>query len=105
MAGPQSKADGASVVVYPPGWRITAGLLRTFARGSLLVVLYLLLFTQNPPNNPLKQIRLFTGLFVLPEATAWCIARAFTAKMRVEDGALVLEQRERRTEIPITAIA
>lgn len=105
MAGLQSEAEGASVVVYPPAWRVTAALLRVFARGSLLVVLYLLLFSQTPPNNPLKQIRLFTGLFLLPEAAAWCIARAFTATMRVEDGALVLEQRERRTDIPVTAIA
>jgi apolipoprotein N-acyltransferase len=98
-------ADGQSVVVYPPAWRIVAALLRVFARGSLLYVLYLMLFTQDPPTNPLRQMRLFGGLFLLPEAAAWCVARAFAAKMRVEDGALVIEQRERRTDIPLSAIA
>jgi apolipoprotein N-acyltransferase len=101
----QPDADGQSVVVYPPAWRAVAALLRIFARGSLLYVLYLLLFTQDPPNNPLRQMRLFGGLFLLPEAAAWSIARAFVARMRVEDGALVIEQRERRTDIPVSAIA
>ncbi len=105
MAVRHQGTDGHSVVVYPPGWRAVAALLRVFARGSLLYVLYLLLFTQDPPNNPLRQMRLFGGLFLLPEAAAWCIARAFAATMRVEDGALVIEQRERRTDIPVSAIA
>jgi apolipoprotein N-acyltransferase len=97
--------DGHRVIVYPPAWRIVAALLRVFARGSLLYVLYLMLLTQDPPTNPLKQMRLFGGLFLLPEAAAWCIARAFVARMRVEEGALVIEQRERRTDIPVSAIA
>jgi apolipoprotein N-acyltransferase len=101
----QPHADGQRVVVYPPAWRIVAALLRVFARGSLLYVLYLMLFTQDPPTNPLRQIRLFGGLFLMPEAAAWCIARAFAARMRVEDGALVIEQRERRTDIPVSAIS
>jgi apolipoprotein N-acyltransferase len=104
MAVRQPNADGQQVVLYPPAWRVAAALLRVFARGSLLFVLYLMLFTQDPPTNPLKQMRLFSGLFLLPEAAAWCIARAFAAKMRIEDGALVLEQRERRTDIPLSAI-
>jgi apolipoprotein N-acyltransferase len=101
----QPDADGQRVVVYPPAWRLVAAALRVFARGSLLFVLYLMLFTQDPPTNPFKQMRLFGGLFLLPEAAAWCIARAFAARMRVEDGALVIEQRERRTDIPVSAIA
>jgi apolipoprotein N-acyltransferase len=101
----KTDVDGQSVVVYPPAWRIVAALLRVFARGSLLYVLYLMLFTQDPPTNPFKQMRLFGGLFLLPEAAAWSIARAFAARMRVEDGALVIEQRERRTDIPVSAIA
>jgi apolipoprotein N-acyltransferase len=101
----QPDSDGQSVVVYPPAWRVVAALLRVFARGSLLYVLYLMLFTQDPPTNPMKQMRLFGGLFLLPEAAAWSIARAFAARMRVEDGALVIEQRERRTDIPVSAIA
>ncbi|HEY2773042.1 MAG TPA: hypothetical protein VGK20_03195 [Candidatus Binatia bacterium] len=76
-----------------------------FARGSLLVTVAYVMFSGNPPLNPLKQMRLFAGLFLAPEAAAWCIARAFAGRLRVEDGALVLEQRERSTEIPVGAIA
>ncbi len=39
------------------------------------------------------------ALVLAPEAAAWSIRRAFAATMRVENGLLVLEQRERRIEI------
>lgn len=97
-------AAGAEVVAYPPAWRAGAAVLKVVARGSLLVTAGYFLWSDNPPTNPLRQMRLFGGLFVAPELAAWCIARAFAAKVRVADGALVLEQRERRTEIPVGAI-
>jgi apolipoprotein N-acyltransferase len=103
----RTRADdgAASAVLYPPAARIAAALLRTVARGGLLWVLGLMLFTDNPPTNPLKQIRLFTWIFLVPEAAAWALARVFEARMRIEDGALVLEQRARRTDIPVSAIS
>ncbi|MEQ1514423.1 MAG: apolipoprotein N-acyltransferase [Lysobacteraceae bacterium] len=94
----------AEAIVLAPVWRIAAGLLRVFAFGSLFWMGAALLF-QSEQMNPLAQMRMFAALFLAPLAAAWCIARAFAATARIEGDALVLEQRERRTEIPIQHIA
>ncbi len=90
---------------YAPAWRIAAAVLRIFARGSLVMTLVLLLFSSDPPTNPLRQLRLFFGLFAAPEAAAWFIARAFAARVSLSAGSLVIEHREHRTEIPVASIA
>ena len=95
----------AEVVLLAPAWRIAAGLLQAFARGSLLWMGAALLFLDNPETNRLAQIGMFAALVLAPEAAAWCIRRAFAATLRIEGNALVLEQRERRTEIPVKRIA
>ncbi len=99
------KGKEVEVVAFPPAWRAAAALLRIVARGSLLFTLGLFLFSDYPPNNPFRQMRLFGGFFLAPELAAWFLARAFAAKMRIADGTLVLEQHERVTEIPASAIA
>lgn len=93
----------AGVIVMGPVWRIAAGLLRVFAFGSLFWMGAALLF-QSEQMNPLAQMRMFAALFLAPLAAAWCIGRAFAATARIEGDALVLEQRERRTEIPLKHI-
>ena len=95
----------AEVIVLAPGWRIAASLLQVFARGSLLWMGAALLFLDNPETNRLAQIWMFAALVLAPEAAAWCIRRAFAATLRIEGDALALEQRERRTEIPVKNIA
>jgi len=92
-------------IVLTPVWRIAAGVLQVFARGSLLWMGAALLFLDNPETNRLTQIWMFAALVLAPEAAAWCIRRAFAATLRIEGDALVLEQRERRTEIPVKNIA
>ncbi len=95
----------AEVIVLSPAWRIAAGLLQVLARGSLLWMGAALLFMDNPETNRLTQIWMFAALVLAPELAAWCIQRAFAATLRIEGDALVLEQRERRTEIPLNRIA
>ncbi len=95
----------ADVVVLAPAWRIAAGLLQAIARGSLLWMGAALLLLDNPETNRLTQIWTFAALVLAPELAAWCIQRAFAATLRIEGDALVLEQRERRTEIPLNNIA
>ncbi len=95
----------AEVIVLAPDWRVTAGLLQVFARGSLLWMGASLLFLDNPETNRLAQIWMFAALVLAPEAAAWCIRRAFAAMLRIEGDVLVLEQREQRTEIPVKSIA
>lgn len=99
------EAFRADAIVLSPAWRIATGLLQVFARGSLLWMGAALLFQDNPETNRLAQMWMFAALVLAPEAAAWCIKRAFAATLRIEGGALVLEQRERRTEIPVQRIA
>lgn len=95
----------SEAVAYPPAWRTGAALLRIVARGSLLLTAASYFVLENPPSNPLRQMRLFLAFFAVPEAAAWLIARAYAAKVVVLDGALRIEQREQSTEIPVGGIA
>ncbi|MFN2374950.1 MAG: hypothetical protein ABR538_00310 [Candidatus Binatia bacterium] len=104
-ASAQAHPSGFPVVACPPAWRTAAALLRIVARGSLLVTAGLFVFSDFPPANPFRQMRIFFGFVALPELAAWCIARAFAARIRAEGGGLVVDGRDVRVEIPATAIA
>lgn len=95
----------ANVVVLPPAARIAAGLLRTFARGSLLWMGAAMLFNEPLQSNTLAQIRMFTGLFLVPEVAAWCVMRAFAAQISLEGGELVLTSGTRRMSLALREIA
>src|SRR6185295_9801442 len=86
-----SAALPASVAVLPPAARIAAGGLRAFARGSLLWMAAAVLLGDSAwQANTLAQIRTFAALFLAPEAAAWCVLLAFSARAAIEHGALVL---------------
>lgn len=105
----QSIAQEASfdtkVIAWPAAWRAAAGCLKVIARGSLLATLAMFLFSDNPPTNPLRQLRLFGALFLAPELAAWCIARAFTGRAQVKNSTLVISLQDRLIEVPFEAIA
>ena len=95
----------ADVAVLPPAARLCAGLLRAFARGSLLwMVAAVLLGDGALQANTLAQIRTFAALFLAPEAAAWCVLRAFAARASIENGALVLTRGARRLELALRDI-
>ena len=54
--------------------------------------------------NALARMRLLSALVLAPLAAAWCIARAFAARARVEGDVLVLFNHEPPTEIPVRNI-
>jgi apolipoprotein N-acyltransferase len=89
---------------YPAFWRIFLMLLIGVARGSMLALLLLLLFFETNLSNPLRLIRWFTLLCVLPEVVAWLIGRAFEVDVRIESGALVIDHPRRCVEIPLASI-
>lgn len=95
----------AEGVVLSSFWRITIVLLRVFACGGLLWLGKILLFGDSAQTNSLTQIWMFASLVLAPAVAAWSIMRAFSARLHVENGMLVLEQRERRIEIPVEDIA
>lgn len=92
------------VAVLPPVARYLAGMLRIFARGSLLWMCVAISFDETLRNNTLAQIRMFTGLFLLPEAASWCVLLAFAARASFENGKLVLTRGARRLELVLRDI-
>jgi len=96
----------ADVALLPRPARVAAGALRVLARGGLLwMITAVALGDVALQANTLAQIRAFTGLFLLPEAAAWCVLRAFAARASVVDGALVFTRGARRLALPLADIA
>ena len=95
-----------AVAVLPVLARVAAGALRTIARGGLLwMIAAVALGDAALQSNTLAQIRSFVALFLVPEAAAWCVLRAFAAQARVVDGALVFSSGARRLPLPLADIA
>jgi len=90
--------------VLTPAWRVAAGLLRVMACGGLLWIAKAIVFGDGTEINTLTQIWMFAALVLAPEAASWSIMRAFRAAIRIENNMLILEQRERRIEIPVKDI-
>lgn len=93
------------VAVLPPAARLAAGLLRVMARAGLLGLCVALLFNEPLRTNTLAQIRLFSGLFLAPEAASWCVLLAFAAQASIGDGVLVLTRGAQRIELALGEIA
>jgi apolipoprotein N-acyltransferase len=96
----------ADVVVLPAGARLAAGLLRGFARGSLLWMAAWFTFGDGVSQaNTFAHIRSFTAFFLAPEAAAWLVLRAFAARTTIEDGVLVLARGGQRLALALREIA
>ncbi|HYD79144.1 MAG TPA: apolipoprotein N-acyltransferase [Paucimonas sp.] len=93
-----------TVAVLPPAARLTAGLLRAFARGSLLWMCAAMLLSEALRGHTLAQIRTFAGFFIVPEVASWCVLYAFAARASIKNGALVLERGAQRLELAIRDI-
>jgi apolipoprotein N-acyltransferase len=87
----------ADVAVLSPAARWAAGLLRGFARASLLGMgAAVLLGDDVLRSNTLAQIRTFAALFLAPELAAALLLRAFAARASIESGTLVFARGSRR---------
>lgn len=94
-----------NVSVLPLPARVLAGLLRAFARCGLLWMALLMLLDDGLRANTLAQIRLFSGLFLLPEAAARFVLLAFAARASIENGQLLLRSGARQLALPLSEIA
>ena len=94
----------AEASLLSPGWRLTAGSLRLVAALGLAWLGLDMLLRVGLQVQSLSQLKLFAFAVVLPSLGAWGIGRAFATKARIAAGALVLEQRGRRIEIPLASI-
>ncbi len=90
--------------VYPPYRRAVPAFLFLVSRASLLVLLALLLFFETRLSNPLRLIRVFFEVALLPGFAAWLVARFHRATLEVRDGVLAIDLPARRIEIPCDSI-
>jgi apolipoprotein N-acyltransferase len=91
--------------VLPDTARLLAGLLRGFARLSLLGMGAAMLLDDTLRGNTLAQMRLFAGFFLFPEAVAGCVLLAYSARLSVDPGMLVLRRGQQRLDIALKDIA
>lgn len=91
--------------VLTPAWRALGGALRLCAGAGLLWLGFDMLTRIGLQVQSLAQLRLFAAAVVAPAVAAWAIERAVAARVRVEDGLLVLERRRQRIELPAASIA
>jgi apolipoprotein N-acyltransferase len=55
-------------------------------------------------SNTLAQIRSVAAFFLAPEAAAWCVLRAFAARIAIEQGLLVLTRGRQRLQLAVRDI-
>lgn len=104
-AAPGATPLPAQVAVLPPLARLAAGLLRTFARASLLWMVAAVALGDTPLQaRTLTQIQAFAALVLAPEAAAWCVLRAFAARAALERGSLVLTRGRQRLQLALRDI-
>lgn len=87
------------VHVLPRAMRWLIAALRAFARLGLLGMGVAVLVDEALRVNTLAQIRTFTAVFLLPEALAWLLLRAFAAQAEWGDGGLTLTQGQRQLRL------
>jgi apolipoprotein N-acyltransferase len=97
-------------IAYPPSRRLAAALLVLVSRGSPLALAALVAFgdawlgTAFRLDNPLRLLRAFAAFCLAPGIAAWLLERAAAVEVAVDRGALVLEDRAQRVEVPCDAI-
>lgn len=96
----------ADVAVLPPSARLGAALLRTLARGSLPVMAAAIVLGDGAlQGDSAARLRLFVLFFVIPEAAAWCVLRAFAARASLEHELLVFTRGRQRLQLASRDIA
>lgn len=93
------------LAVLPPAVRLAAGLLRLLSRGSLLGIALAMLFDETLRTNTLLQLRVFTALFLVPEAASSFLLLLYSAQATISNGNLVLERRAQRIAIALRDVA
>jgi apolipoprotein N-acyltransferase len=93
------------VVALTPVWRVLASALRVFARIALLWMGVSLLLPSEDPPSALTRIGFFAALFLAPEAAAWAVLRAFSAKARIDGEVLSIADDDKTVEIRTREIA
>jgi hypothetical protein len=89
---------------YPPVWRAVAGVLVAVSRGSLPIILLLVVTASDPPVTPPVLFVLVTVLAAVPGVAAWFIGRGFAAQIEAPADGLVIRRPGWQLEVPWPAI-
>ncbi|MDT8999718.1 apolipoprotein N-acyltransferase [Paucibacter sp. APW11] len=93
------------VALLPPAARLAAAILRGFARLALLALAARIMLGDGAlQSNTLAQLRAFSALFLVPEAAAWCLLRAYAAELDVRDGTLHFHRGRQDLTLPLAEI-
>ena len=79
--------------------------LQVLAAGGLIFLMLRMLLRDGLQVNSLAQLWIYAGVVLAPLLVAASLRHALAATMRIEGPLLVLEQRDRRIEIPLANIA
>jgi hypothetical protein len=90
---------------YPLVWRVVAGVLVAVSRGSLPLILLLVVTASDPPVTPPVLFVLVTVLAGVPGVAGWLIGRAFAAQVEAQSDELVIRRPGWQLEVPYQAIA
>lgn len=92
-----------SATAYALPFRLLTAALLIVSRASLLVLAVLAFFVAEPITTG-RLLRAFWIFVLAPEVAVWILRYLLAAKVSVDEGALVVELRTRRVEIPLSAI-
>ena len=98
------RADALVGALLPTAWRVLAGALRLAATLGAAWLAVQVLTRSEDPIGQITLVRLFVVLVALPWLAAWAIGRAHAATLHVMGGTLMIELRDRRIEVPASAI-
>ncbi|MFT5041491.1 MAG: apolipoprotein N-acyltransferase [Hyphomicrobiaceae bacterium] len=99
------KAAQLSTYAYGQSWRVLLALLALTGFTGSSVLALVLMFADQPPDNPLHLIRLFTGSALLPFAAMLCIRRLHRTRLTLDKETLILAQYGQTIEVPFGTIA
>lgn len=103
-----STAWPVAIALLPGPARWGAALLRAAARVSLLGMIAAILLGEGPiQSNTLAQLRSFVAFFLVPEATAWCLLRAYAARLDLDAAAGLLRftRGRQQLDLPLAELA
>lgn len=90
--------------LYPAAWRMFAAALVAVSRGSLPIILALLVMQNEPPVTEPLLVRLILVFVILPGLAAALIRRAFAFDIEYHSGNLILFQRGLRITLDLSVI-
>ena len=89
---------------YPVPWRVVAGVLVAISRGSLPIILLVVVTANDPPVTPPVLFVLVTVLGAVPAVAAWFIGRGFAAQIEAHADGLVIRRPGWHLEVPWHAL-